>query len=110
MANEGDAWAFKCTIAVNMVGVHMGIDDMANWDFGFLRNRRLQRFALLWASAGVDHGHAAFPDNKANIGNFPVILPVWQRMDTLVDVNTWSDFLQVQFHGECQVESAQKSQ
>ena len=74
VADEAGSLCGEGRIAEDMVGMAVGVDDVADRLGCAGPHRRQQRLALTEAAAGVDHGHRILADDKADIGDVAFVL------------------------------------
>jgi len=97
MADELGSVSDEGGVAEHMVGMAMGVDDVADRLGCASPHRRQQRLALTEAAAGVDHGHRILADDKADIGDVAFVLAGHEGGGPGVHEDSRCDFAHRQF-------------
>jgi hypothetical protein len=84
--------AGKCCVAENMIGVHVGVDHVANGLRRLRANSRQQPPPLAHAATGIDHCHRFRPHDEADIGDGPFIRAIHERDGAEMNENTGRHF------------------
>jgi len=99
VSNKADTIEPKALVAINMVGVDVGVDDIADGNPCFLSDGVPKFSPLIRAPATINHGDTMLADNETNIGDFTPIFCIGNFMNALMDKDTGSDFLEGQSFG-----------
>lgn len=67
MTDELHAGPRECGIAQQVIGMDMGIDDIAHGQLADFPNRAIQRLPLTDTATRIDHGDATFADDEAQV-------------------------------------------
>src|SRR5438094_249170 len=97
MADEAGSLSDKGRIAEHVVGMSMGVDDVADRLAGAGPYRGEQRLAFAEAAPRIDHGHRVLTDNETDIGNGALVLSRHQRDGAGMDEDSRRDFTYRQF-------------
>jgi hypothetical protein len=89
----------EALVAIDMVRMDMGIDDIADGNLRSLLNLVTKSLTLIGASSAVNDGDTALTDDKADIGDLAPIFYVGNFMNALMDKDTGSHFLEGQSFG-----------
>ena len=79
MADKPGSIAHEGRIAEDMIGMTVGVDDIADRLVGARADRRKQPLAFTHAAAGIDHSDRVVADDEADIGNVAFVLARHQR-------------------------------
>ena len=74
MADKMRLVSGKCCIAIDMIRMHMCVDDVADRQRRMRRNGAPQRSAFVETAATVDHRNASCTDDEADVCNCTAIL------------------------------------
>jgi hypothetical protein len=78
-------------VAEHVVGMHVRVDHVADRKRGPGSHRSEQPAAGSQATAGVDDRHRLAPDDKADIGDRPLVRGTGERIGRLIDEDPISD-------------------
>lgn len=94
MSDEMNAVSFEGAITVNVIGMNVCVNDVANGCRCFFAYSCAKLHALIKAAATVDDGDAARPNNEADVGNFSLVVAVRYLVATLMNEDASSHFLE----------------
>ena len=92
MPDEGRAGLDEGAIAECVVGMRVGVDDVANGLLRLFAQRREEGAAFDQAAAGIDHRDRFVPDDGAEIGDVARIFPGHEGSFALMRINPGGDF------------------
>jgi hypothetical protein len=99
MAHEADPRRLEGKVAVNVIRMDVGVDDITDGSWAELPDLLFQGESLLRASSAIDDGDAALTDDESDIGDLAPIVLVRQLVDALMNVDTRRNFLEGEFLG-----------
>ena len=92
MSDEGRAGLDEGAIAESMIGMGVGVDDVANELLRLFAQRREEGAAFDQAAARVDHRDRVVADDRSEIGDVARIFPGHEGSFALMGVNAGGDF------------------
>src|SRR5262245_9653715 len=101
MSGEQGSVADKGSVAKDMIGMAMRVDDVSDRLVRAGADRRKQLAALTHTAAGVDHRDRLVTDDEADIGDRAVVLASHQRSLALMHEQTGSHFADVERLRRC---------
>jgi hypothetical protein len=97
VADDGGADLPECHVAEDMVGVHVGVDQVADRLGAYLADRGDEGVRLDQAAAAVDDGDGVGADDDAEVGDRALVGGAHQFIDALESEDAVGDFPELEF-------------